>query len=152
MYVSSRHTRYTEFKWCQQHCAGAERHFTFVSSLLRKFKLKWREKTSKQGLMGGIEMKLVTLLHAQVAYDIRGTWWHKHSGLGLNFLSWSVKPHRGIWSSCKPCLLLFTLRLKLMFQGAILPTWRSPQQSVGCVSVHYWNTANILVLLNHYFL
>lgn len=45
-------------------------------------------------------------------------------GLGLSSLCWSVERHSQPFSSCKSCLLLFTLCLKLMLQELASSIWR----------------------------
>lgn len=60
-------------------------------------------------------------------------------GLGLDSLCWSAEAFSQPWSSCKPCLLLFTLGLKLMLQGSAVSIWRKQHhkciaRDIPCIS------------------
>ena len=52
-------------------------------------------------------------------------------GLGLSSLCWSVECRSQPFSSCKSCLLLFTLCLKLMLQELASSIWRKQGQGSG---------------------
>lgn len=49
----------------------------------------------------------------------------------LRSLCWSVEPQSQPWSSCKSCLLLFTLGLKLMLQRAAPSIWTKQAPGFG---------------------